>query len=94
MAEEQTPFADVVTTADGFSLPELKWRELLFVGALRAEGECFVRDPARPLPPFRAAGLFPEGVRFRARRVGKPPRLRMQPRRTGAICATDVRSLQ
>jgi hypothetical protein len=65
---DERPFEDVVFTADGFSIPELKWRELLFVGALRPEGELFVRDPARPLPPFREPGLFPEGVRFAARR--------------------------
>ena len=48
----------------GFSIPELKWRELLFIGALRREGDAFVRDPSRPLPPFRVPGLFPESVRF------------------------------
>jgi len=68
MADEQQPFADVVPLEDGFSLPELKWRELLFVGALVAQGDVFVRDPARPLPPFRVPGLFPEGVRFRVSR--------------------------
>lgn len=71
MADEQQPFADVVLLEDGFSLPELKWRELLFIGALRREGESFVRDLARPLPPFRRRGLFPEGVRFRAVREGR-----------------------
>ena len=70
MAEEQKPFADVERTADGFSIPELKWRELLFVGALRAEGDGFVRDLSRPLPPFRPPDLFPAGVRFRIRREG------------------------
>jgi hypothetical protein len=69
--DPQDPFADVVLFDGGFSIPELKWRELLFVGALRAEGDAtFVRDPARPLPPFRREGLFPEGVRFRAERAG------------------------
>ncbi len=72
MAEEATPFEDVVPLADGFTIPELKWRELLFVGALRPEGDAFVRDPARPLPPFRDASLFPVGVRFRVeRRAGR-----------------------
>lgn len=70
MAEHQEPFADVLPVEGGFSIPELKWRELLFVGALVAEGDGFVRDPARPLPPFRQPGLFPEGVRFRAERRG------------------------
>jgi hypothetical protein len=66
MADEQRPFEDVRELADGFSIPALKWRELLFVGALRAEGETFVRDPARPLPPFRIHDLFPAGARFTA----------------------------
>lgn len=69
MAEPQEPFADVVLLEDGFSIPELKWRELLFVGALRPDGDGFVRDPARPLPPFRIPDLFPEGVRFRIERA-------------------------
>ena len=70
MNDEQHPFTDVVLTEDGFSLPELKWRELVFVGALRADGDVFVRDPERPLPAFRLPGLFPEGVRFRVARSG------------------------
>ena len=70
MADPQEPFADVVPVAGGFSIPDLKWRELLFVGALRPEGDAFVRNPARPLPPFRQEGLFPEGVLFRAERAG------------------------
>jgi hypothetical protein len=70
MADHQDPFADVLPVEGGFSLPELKWRELLFVGALRREGDAFVRDPARPLPPFRREGLFPDGVRFRAEGKG------------------------
>jgi hypothetical protein len=71
MADEEQPFADVVLLEGGFSLPELKWRELLFVGALRAEGATFVRDPSRALPPFRLPGLFPDGVHFRAAREGR-----------------------
>ena len=68
MADQQEPFADVVPLEGGFSIPELKWRELLFVRALVPDGDGFVRDPARPLPPFRQPGLFPEGVRFRVER--------------------------
>jgi len=68
VADEERPFEDVRREASGFSIPELKWRELLFVGALRPEGSAFVRDPSRPLPPFRDADLFPEGVLLRARR--------------------------
>ena len=66
MADERRPFEDVREEDGGFSIPELKWRELLFVGALRPDGPAFVRDPARPLPPFRAQDLFPEGARFTA----------------------------
>ena len=71
MAEEQEPFADVRTTPDGFSIPELKWRELLFVGAVRPDGDGYVVDPHRPMPPFRRADLFPPGARFRVRREGR-----------------------
>jgi hypothetical protein len=70
VAEEQSPFADVRDVEGGFSLPALKWRELIFVGALRPEGPHFVRDPARPMPPFARGGLFPEGRRFAAERRG------------------------
>jgi hypothetical protein len=70
VAVDERPFEDVRPCAGGFSLPELKWRELLFVGALRPDGELFVRDPTRPLPPFADAGLFPPGARFRAVREG------------------------
>jgi len=70
MAEQREPFADVEIVEGGFSIPELKWRELVFVGALRAEGDLWVRDPSRPLPPFRFADLFPEGSRLRAERQG------------------------
>ena len=58
-------------TCDGFSIPDLKWRELLFIGALRREGDAFVRAPSRPLPPFRVPGLFPESVRFVVAREGE-----------------------
>jgi len=69
VADEERPFEDVRWEASGFSIPELKWRELLFVGALRAVGDAFVRDPSRPLPLFRDPDLFPEGVRLHARRA-------------------------
>jgi hypothetical protein len=70
MAEPQEPFADVEVWEGGFSLPDLKWRELVFVGALRPEGDHWVRDPSRPLPPFRFTGLFPSGIRFSVERRG------------------------
>jgi hypothetical protein len=84
MADEQVPFADVRFESDGFSIPELKWRELLFIGALRRDGDAFVRDPARPLPPFRIPDLFGEGVRFRADREGGRVVLRPEKRRPRA----------
>jgi hypothetical protein len=65
---DQQPFADVIATEEGFSIPELKWRELVFIGALRADGEHFVRDPRRPMPPFQQSGLFPDDARFAIRR--------------------------
>jgi hypothetical protein len=72
VADEERPFEDVRREDSGFSIPELKWRELLFVGALRADGDAFVRDPSRPLPPFRDPDLFPERVRLRAQaRAGR-----------------------
>ena len=71
MADEQEPFADVEVTPDGVSIPELKWRELLFIGALRPDGDAFVRDPTRPLPAFHIPDLFPEGTRFRAQSDGR-----------------------
>ena len=58
----------MVAVEGGFSIPELKWRELLFIRALVPEGDHFLRDPSRPLPPFRQPGLFPDGVRFRVER--------------------------
>ncbi len=59
---DEAPFEDVVPLADGFSIPELKFRELVFIGALRPQGGAYVLDPARPLPVFREAGLFPAGA--------------------------------
>jgi hypothetical protein len=70
MTLNETPYADLRPTADGFSLPELKWRELVFVGALRPEGDAWVRDPARPMAPFACGDPFAVGARFRARREG------------------------
>ena len=64
MAGNPQPFEDVVITGDGFSIPDLKWRELVFIGAVREEDGLFVRDPERPMPPFRREGLFPEGQRY------------------------------
>jgi TrmH family RNA methyltransferase len=65
-AGEQAPYIDVEIGPDGFSLTVLKRRELLFTGALRREGDVYVRDPKRPLPPFARADLFPDDARFSA----------------------------
>jgi hypothetical protein len=62
---DESPYLNVVGERPSFSLPRRKWRELLFVGALVPSGEFFVRNPERPLPPFRDPDLFPEGVCFR-----------------------------
>ena len=77
MPDEQSPFADVRDEPGGFSIPQLKWRELLFIGAIRRDGEDFVRDPSRPLPPFARPDLFPEGVRLTAEPLG--PRILVRP---------------
>lgn len=60
----------MIVSESGISIPELKWRELLFIGALRPEGVHFVRDVARPLPPFQIPDLFPPGARFLVRKQG------------------------
>ena len=75
MAGNPQPFEDVVMTGDGFSIPQLKWRELVFIGAVREQDGHFVRDPARPLPPFRRSGLFAEGERYRVSVEGTRVRL-------------------
>jgi hypothetical protein len=79
VAEQQEPFADVLLLQDGFSIPELKWRELVFVGALRPDGSAWVRDASRPLPPFRVQDLFPEDARFRVERQGARVIVRREP---------------
>jgi hypothetical protein len=79
MAERQAPFADVRRTEDGFTLPGLKWRELVFIGAVRWDGDAYVLDAARPMPPFREPGLFPEGRRFDALPEGERVRIRVRP---------------
>jgi hypothetical protein len=76
MAGNPQPFEDVVMTDDGFSVPELKWRELVFIGAVREVDGVFTRDPSRPMPPFRREGLLAEGERFTAAREGTRVRLR------------------
>lgn len=77
MAGHPQPFEDVIDFEGGFSIPSLKWRELVFIGALReVEPGVFARDPAREMPPFRREALFPDGARFAATREGERVRLR------------------
>ena len=59
------PFFDIDGDASSFVLPLRKWRELLFIGALRLDGELYVRDPARFMPPFDDPQLFAEGFGYR-----------------------------
>lgn len=77
MAGNPQPFEDVSDVPGGFSIPSLKWRELVFIGALRevAPG-VYARDPAREMPPFRREGLFPDDARFAVTREGDRVRLR------------------
>ncbi|HVR70587.1 MAG TPA: hypothetical protein VMT87_07045 [Vicinamibacteria bacterium] len=75
MAVDERPFEDVRPCAGGFTIPGLKWRELLFVGALRPDGALFVRDLSRPLPPFAVPDPFPPGIRFRAHPEGSRVRI-------------------
>jgi hypothetical protein len=67
-----TVFEDVKKHDGGvLDLPDLKFRELVFIGALKrvddgadpAKAEVVV-DESRPMPPFREEGLFPKHSRF------------------------------
>lgn len=71
---------DVEGDSASFSIPRLKWRELVFIGALEREGEHFVRDPSRQLSSYRLSEFFPEGVRFRVEIEGERVRIqRVEP---------------
>jgi len=71
-------FEDVRKHEGGvLDLPDLKLRELLFIGALKrvddradASRGLVEVDPSRPMPPFREEGLFPPGSRFSVERRG------------------------
>ena len=86
---DDRPFLDAAPEggAGAFTLPFRKWRELLFVGAMRPDADGFYRrDPARPLPPMRDAALFAAGRRFRVEHLpetGDRPPDRLNPRRRG-----------
>lgn len=65
---DERPYEDLAPegASGAFTLPLRKWREIVFIGAMREDVDgLFVRDPERPLPPMREPGLFPEGRRFR-----------------------------
>ena len=61
----EKPFMDIRGDERAFSIPRRKWRELLFIGVLVPDGDDYIRDPSRRLPPFRVQGLFPPGARFK-----------------------------
>ena len=73
-----TVFEDVKKYDGGvLDLPDLKFRELIFIGALKREDDgadptraLVVVDATRPMPPFREEGLFPPGSRFSVVRQG------------------------
>jgi hypothetical protein len=70
-SEQAQVFQDIVRSdPDRFDLPDLKFRELVFIGALRKTREdgVFERDATRPMPLFREPDLIPEGARFRVER--------------------------
>ena len=69
-------FEDVKKHDGGvLDLPDLKFRELIFIGALKrvddgsdpTKAEVVV-DETRPMPPFREEGLFPSHSRFEVER--------------------------
>ena len=63
-----------------FSVPLRKWREILFVGAMReTEDGIYVRDPSRPLPPMRQPEYFAAGRHFRAEPLPDPREGRSDP---------------
>lgn len=71
-------FEDVKKHDGGvLDLPDLKFRELIFIGALRRTDDGadpgkaeVVVDETRPMPPFREEGLFPPRSRFAVVRQG------------------------
>ena len=76
------PFHDLKPVGDrgAFSVPMRKWREILFIGAVReVEDGLYVRDPTRPLPPMQAPEFFAPGARFRAERLPDPRERKADP---------------
>jgi hypothetical protein len=70
-------FLDVVFAADrsSFTIPKLKWRELVFIRALRPQGDSWLRDPSRFMPAFAAGELLPEGQSFNVVEEGERVRI-------------------
>ena len=77
MAGNPQPFEDVVVTDDGFSIPELKWRELVFIGA--------VRRGRRALRARSRRGRCRPSAAPRCSRKGSATR--WPPKGTGSACA-------
>ncbi len=82
-------FEDVKKHEGGaLDLPDLKFRELIFIGALKRQDDGADRekalvevDESRPMPPFREEGLFPPRSRFSViRRGGRAIFTRVAPR--------------
>lgn len=72
---DRGPFHDLRAVGDrgAFSVPLRKWREILFIGAMREiDDGLYVREPSRSLPPMREPGYFAAGKRFRAERLPDP----------------------
>lgn len=82
MADDR-PFHDLrpERASGAFSLPLRKWREIVFVGAMREGGDgLYRRDPKRPLPPMREPERFVEGTAFRVERLPDPGEGRADPK--------------
>ena len=92
------PFHDLKPVGDqgAFSVPVRKWREILFVGAMRETREgLYVRDLSRTLPPMREPDYFAAGKRFRVERLADPSEGRADPlnpriRDRGRVLLTPV----
>jgi hypothetical protein len=78
-------FVDVRFTPDGFRLPLLKWRELLFIGALRAEGDREAETPAATRPARWGVSSGPVVATCEAGRYVRDPSRPMPPFAAGDI---------
>ena len=95
---DRGPFHDLKPVGErgAFSVPVRKWREIVFVGAMRETDDgLYVRDPSRPLPPMREPEYFSEAKRFRIERLPDPREGRADPlnpriRDRGRVLLTPV----